>query len=166
MAKKKIIRKVKKTLLAVGEGVSEKAFLLHLKSIYSTGDPKISVVTAGGKGPKHVISHALSCLKCDGYDYCIVLLDTDLPWPQKLVRLARSKGIVLVGAVPCLEGTLLDILSMAKAQTNNGCKSLLHPLLNGNSTSKESYQNLFHKEQLEISRITVPQLDMLIKAFE
>ncbi|MBG3012091.1 RloB domain-containing protein [Proteus columbae] len=165
MTKRKNIRKLKKTLLAVGEGSSEKAFLSHLKSIYSKGDPKVTVVTAGGKGPNHVINHAIACMKCDGYDECIVLLDTDIPWPPKLVKQATGKGICLIGSEPCLEGFLLDILSRRKTNTNNGCKELLHPLLNGESTSKDSYKVLFTKEILEGARVNIVNLNSLINAF-
>lgn len=164
MAKRKDIRKVKKTLLAVGEGVSEKAFLLHLKSIYSCGDPKIRVVTAGGKGPENVINHAISCMKCDGYDKCVVLLDTDLPWPRKLVTIAEAKGILLIGSEPCLEGFLLDILSRGKSGTNNGCKELLHPLLSGASTSRDSYSILFKKEVIENAKQRIEKLKMLVES--
>lgn len=165
MAKKKVTRKIKKTLLAVGEGISEKAFLQHLKSIYSKGDPKITVVTAGGKGPSNIIKHAISCVNCDGYDRCIVLLDTDLPWPSTLVKQAKSKGIILVGADPCLEGLLLDILTINKCNTNKGCKEKLHPLLSGASTSKDSYQTLFTASALNESRKVISQLDVLISEF-
>lgn len=165
MAKKKSVRKLKKTLLAVGEGSSEKAFLLHLKSIYSTGDPKVTVVTAGGKGPNNVINHAIACMRCDGYDECVVLLDTDIPWPPKLVKQAEAKGIRLVGSDPCLEGFLLDILSRRKSNTNDGCKELLHPLLNGESTSRDSYSILFKKDIIENAKQRIEKLKVLVESF-
>ncbi|WP_027710548.1 RloB domain-containing protein [Dickeya chrysanthemi] len=144
MAKKKDARRsINKTLLLVGEGYAEKAFLSHLKSLFSNGKFKVSVVTAGGKGPEHVITHAISCKKCDGYDFVIVLLDTDLVWPKKHVQRAMGAGINLIGSDPCLEGLLLEIIGKEKPESNRGCKEILHPLLNGSCTDRDSYSELF-----------------------
>jgi RloB-like protein len=144
MAKKKVVRRaISKTLLLVGEGYAEKAFLSHLKSLFSNGVFKITIVTAGGKGPEHVISHAISCKKCDGYDFVIVLLDTDIQWPKTHVQKAMSAGVNLVGSDPCLEELLLDVIGTAKSTTNNGCKKLLHPVLSGPCTERDSYANVF-----------------------
>ncbi|AVY98062.1 hypothetical protein DAI21_10515 [Lelliottia sp. WB101] len=144
MAKKKVVRRaISKTLLLVGEGYAEKAFLSHLKSLFSNGAFKITIVTAGGKGPEHVISHAISCKKCDGYDFVIVLLDTDIQWPRTYVQKAMSAGLNLVGSDPCLEGLLLDVIGKVKSPTNSGCKKLLHPVLSGSCTERDSYANVY-----------------------
>ncbi|WP_071842492.1 RloB domain-containing protein [Dickeya fangzhongdai] len=150
MAKKKNARRsINKTLLLVGEGYAEKAFLSHLKSLFSNGKFKVSIVTAGGKGPEHVINHAISCKKCDGYDFVIVLLDTDLVWPKTYVQRAMKAGINLIGSEPCLEGLLLDILGKKRPESNGGCKEILHPLLNGSCTDRDSYSELFTSEILD-----------------
>ena len=163
MAKKKTMRRsISKTLLLVGEGHAEKAFLSHLKSLFSNGAFKVSIVTAGGKGPEHVITHAISCKRCDGYDFVIVLLDTDLPWPKKHIQAALGAGINLIGSEPCLEGLLLDILGREKADTNRGCKALLHPLLSGPCTERDSYVELFTTEMLNKSAIE--KIQFIIKA--
>lgn len=96
MAPRKQVRKTKPTLLLVGEGFCEKAFLAHLKGMYSLGHIRISICTAKGKGPDHVIKHALSCKQCDGYDRVAVLLDTDLPWPKETVKRQLRKGYFLL----------------------------------------------------------------------
>ncbi|ACS83872.1 RloB domain-containing protein [Musicola paradisiaca] len=149
MAKKKsTLRSINKTLLLVGEGHAEKAFLSHMKSLFSNGKFKITVVTAGGKVPEHVITHAISCKKCDGYDFVIVLLDTDLVWPKSHVQRAMSAGINLIGSDPCLEGLLLEVIGREKAESNRACKEIFHPLLNGSSTDRDSYSELFTIEVL------------------
>ncbi|HEF7268334.1 TPA: RloB domain-containing protein [Yersinia enterocolitica] len=154
MAKKKIVRRsISKTLLLVGEGYAEKAFLSHLKSLFSNGTFKVSIVTAGGKGPEHIITHAISCKKCDGYDFVIVLLDTDLQWPKTHIQDALREGINLIGSEPCLEGLLLEVLGRKKVNSNKGCKDLLHPLLSGPCTERDSYAELFTLEVLEKSAI-------------
>lgn len=163
MAPRKQVRNTKPTLLLVGEGFCEKAFLAHLKGIYSLGRIRITICTAKGKGPDHVIKHALSCKHCDGYDKVAVLLDTDLPWPKATVEKAKSKGLLLVGSEPCLEGFLLDILQLAKDTTNNGCKDKLHPLLSGPPTDRDSYVERFTKEILDNASERIPGLKKLLE---
>lgn len=165
MAKKKVVKRVKPTLLAVGEGHCEKAFLAHLKGLYSDGSVKISICTAKGKGPEHIIKHAISCKKCDGYDSVIVLLDTDLEWPSALVSSIAGKGIILVGSEPCLEGFLLDIIGVRKATSSAECKDQMHGMLDGPATDRDSYQVLFQKEILDAAMANSAPLRALIKAY-
>lgn len=161
MAKKKVVRRaISKTLLLVGEGYAEKAFLSHLKSLFANGVFKVTIVTAGGKGPEHIISHAISCKKCDGYDFVVVLLDTDIQWPRTHVQKAMSAGLNLVGSDPCLEGLLLDVIGMAKSPTNNGCKKLLHPVLSGPCTERDSYAEVYTHGVL--TNTTNPKIKFII----
>ncbi|WP_034916450.1 hypothetical protein [Erwinia sp. 9145] len=153
MAKKQSLRRTMcRTLLLVGEGYAEKAFLSHLRSLFANGSFKISIVTAGGKGPENVIDHALGCKKCDGYDFVVVLMDTDLVCPPIYVKKALRAGLNLVGSTPCLEGLLLEILGKKKKSSNNGCKDLLHPLLSGSCTDRDSYAGVFPLEILSSSK--------------
>mgnify|MGYP001167344237 CR=1 FL=1 len=165
MAKKKVVRRtISKTLLLVGEGYAEKAFLSHLKSLFSNGVFKITIVTAGGKGPEHVISHAISCKKCDGYDFVIVLLDTDIQWPRTHVQKAMSAGLNLVGSDPCLEGLLLDVIGHAKSPTNSGCKKLLHPILSGSCTERDSYAEAY--THVVLAGTTNPKIQFIIDSLK
>jgi len=52
--------RVRKTLLIVGEGDSEEAFLKHLRELYCSDGAGVAVTVrnAHGKGPEHVINHA------------------------------------------------------------------------------------------------------------
>ena len=149
MARKRKLQK--QTLLLVGEGETEKAFLQHLYTLYSTGALKIKIKSAGGKGPKNVINDAIGTLKNTDYDTTAVLLDTDLAWPPALVKAATSQRIKLLGANPCLEGLLLSILKHKKPTpcNNQTCKKTLHPLLSGKATDKASYTLLFNKDLLD-----------------
>lgn len=148
---KKIKRVVKRTLLIVGEGESEKAFLLHLRSLYSVGNPKVTVKSAGGKGPKNVIIEAISTKEATGYDSAIALLDTDLEWPIGLVKLAASKKVELFSSTPCFEGLLLDILKISRPTPNDSptCKKKMQGLLNGPSTQRETYIEQFTRDVLD-----------------
>jgi hypothetical protein len=166
MGRKRVTKKVKPTLLAVGEGYCEKAFLAHLKGLYSDGSVKITICTAKGKGPEHIIRHAISCQKCDGYDAVIVLLDKDLKWPMELVKSLKGSSITLIGSEPCLEGLLLDILEIAKKPTSNECKKVMHPLLSGQATDRDSYKELYRKDLLDSASLRLKSLKVIIKSFK
>lgn len=164
MAKKK--RVLKETLIFVGEGEAEKAFLLHLKSIYGTGNPRVTPKSAGGKGPNNVIGDAISTLAHSGCSKVAAMLDTDLDWPVGLVKKAKQKKIPLIGSEPCLEGLLLDILQVKKPKTSKECKKVLHPMLDGRETCKDSYSKLFSKDVLDEARKNVVSLNQLIEAIQ
>lgn len=75
-------REAKTTVLIVGEGDTEKAFLDHLKLHYVTRGCGVSVTTrnAHGKGPENVVDVAIKHARGADYSIVAVLMDTDLPW--------------------------------------------------------------------------------------
>lgn len=166
MAKKISIRKAKETLLFVGEGFCERAFLFHVNGLYSKGAIKTKIITAKGKGPEHVIKHAISCKKMDNYDRVAVLIDLDLICSPAVLKDAKAKGIRVIGSMPCLEGFLLDILGVAKSTTNEGCKRIFNPLLGNDPTDRDSYTAHFKKSVLDKARKIHPNLDEIIRVFE
>ncbi|OAT26191.1 RloB family protein [Buttiauxella ferragutiae ATCC 51602] len=166
MAKVRQVRVTKETLLFVGEGFCEKAFLAHINGLYSKGAIKTKIITAKGKGPEHVINHAISCKKIDGYDHVAVLLDLDLICAPSVLKDAKAKGIIIIGSEPCLEGFLLDIMGVKKCTTNNGCKKICHPLLNGEPTDRDTYSALFKKSVLDKARKIHENLNSIINLFE
>lgn len=62
--------RVRKTLLIVGEGDSEEAFLKHLRDLYCSGGSGVAVTVrnAHGKGPENVIDHAARLARIYSYD--------------------------------------------------------------------------------------------------
>ncbi len=155
-------RKIKITITIVGEGQTEVAFINHLRSIYGVGSPKITAKSAGGKGPSNVIDDAIGTLNFSGCDRVAALLDTDLPWPRTKVEQARKKKILLIGSAPCIEGLLLKILEREIPVTSSECKRVMHPLLSGNATKRESYSDLFSKDVLDNASLTIDELKKLI----
>lgn len=166
VAKKRNIRKAKETLLFVGEGFCERAFLFHVNGLYSKGVIKTKIITAKGKGPEHVISHAIACKKMDNYDRVAVLIDLDLICAPAVLKAAKAKGIRVIGSMPCLEGFLLDVLGVAKDPTNEGCKRIFKPLLANDPTDRDSYAGLFKKSVLDKARKLHTNLDEIIRVFE
>lgn len=147
MKRKKIL---KKTLIFVGEGVAERVFLLHLRSFFFDGSLAITVKSAGGKGPEHIIDDAIRTWQCEGYDYCAVLLDTDIAWPNKIVKEANQRGVLLIGSSPCIEGYLLKLLGHPVPVESRMCKSKLDELGFGPTTDKKSFER--HLSQDVISK--------------
>jgi len=166
MAKKKILsRKLKQTLVFIGEGETEKAFLQHIKALNFGGSLKITVKSAGGKGPSNVIGDGIGTKDNSGCDYVAVLLDTDITWPKTKVKQAQAKKIKLIGATPCIEGLMLDILDQKHPtpSDNDSCKAKMHPQLSGKPTDKSSYESLFTKQVLTQAASKVTELDEIIK---
>jgi hypothetical protein len=157
-------RVLKKTMIFVGEGEAEKAFISHLRSLYCVGGLRVTPKSAGGKGPNNVLNDAICTLTKTGCDFVATLLDTDIPWPPELVKEANAKGVHVIGSKPCLEGLLLKILgkSLPRPATSDACKKRMHSLLSGKETDKSSYEELFTKSVLDESAKKVPELKLMI----
>ncbi|ASX10755.1 MULTISPECIES: RloB domain-containing protein [Aeromonas] len=167
MAREK--RKLHTTILFVGEGPTEKTFIEYLRGIYSPGKAKVTVRSADGKGPKHIIAEAITIQRQDDYNHCCVFLDTDLEWPADSIKKARSKKIVLIGSEPCAEGFFLDVLKMKKPQDSQGCKEAfnLSILKKKNAMIERAIlEKHFTFEVLEEMRLKVAILDKIIKCLE
>jgi hypothetical protein len=159
---------VRKTLLIVGEGDSEEAFLKHLRDLYCSGGAGVAVTVrnAHGKGPENVIDHAARQARIYSYDAQAALLDTDIPWTDKLKKEARKANIDMIGSKPCLEGLLLSILRKRPAEQCAGCKKAIQQLIGVDLTERQAYAKYFSKGVLDVARLKVVELDLLLKAFE
>src|SRR5690554_3982718 len=103
MAKPKRIIRQRATLLIVGEGATEEAFLQHLRTLYCSDRKGASVTirNAYGKGPDNVLNVAIrEASRAAQFDHVAVLMDTDIPWSQKLKKQAKDNGIHLIGCEP------------------------------------------------------------------
>lgn len=165
---KPAVRKVRRTLLAVGEGDAEVAFLKHLRSLYCSGGHGVNVVVsnAHGKGPENVINHAKRKGMTAQYDQRVALLDTDIPWTDGLKKHARKAAVEMIGSIPCLEGLLLIILRHQAPQSSAQCKQALQNILTIDLISWESYGKAFPKQLIDSARQRIDELDRLIRFFE
>lgn len=167
MAKKKIVPKVQKTtLLVMGEGECEKAFLEHFKSIYNerNSGKKIKIDYAGGGSPHDVIKYTKKVTQHTGYDNIYILMDSDVEVKNDDLSIANEKGFIILYSTPiCLEGMLLEVLGEPTPNTNTDCKNKLYSKLSGNPTQKESYSPLFDKPVLNNSNHeTIIQLKTIL----
>lgn len=157
-------REAKTTVLIVGEGDTEKAFLDHLKTHYVTRGCGVSVTTrnAHGKGPENVVDVAIRHTRGADYTIVAVLMDTDLPWTPALRKLAGTKRICLIGASPCCDGLLLRILDESVPEESDHCKAKLVERLGRKPVVPEAYRNDFSKALLDGHRDVVEPLGKLL----
>jgi len=146
MAKKN--RKVKlSSLIVVGEGPHDKAFINHMKDIYDhrTSGQKVKVESADGGSPRDILKSAVKNKHAD-YDRKYVLMDSDVAISQQDRDYARKHKIEIIQSEPwCLEGMLLGAIGERVPDGNEACKRKLHPMLSGLPTNKSSYGSLFTK---------------------
>ena len=160
-------RAARHTVLLVGEGKTECAFLRHIKSLYISRGCGVSVAirNAYGKGPDQVVDYAIRQRRNAAYDRVAVLLDTDLEMSATARRCADSKKIQIIGSTPCIEGLLLKILDEPVPTTCAECKARVGRLLPDQMQSPDNYRAGFPKEFLEERRHGVQELAALLDCF-
>ncbi len=154
------------TLLIVGEGAHDKAFLNHMRDLYDgreTGQ-KIKVQSADGGSPRDIIKVAIRS-KHAAYDRRVVFMDSDVTVTAHDQKFASEHKIELILCEPlCLEGMLLEILGERVLSDCDSCKRKLHSKLSDVPTKKESYRTLFTQSRLETCRkIQIQRLIEIIK---
>lgn len=161
-------RAQRQTLLAVGEGKAEVAFLKHLKQLYCSGGNGVAVTirNAHGKGPRNVIATAIGASSSASYDKEVCLLDTDLEWTAKNKRDAQRKKIELVGSTPCLEGLLLRILGKVIPRDSCASKQQLRGVTQKNMFETEDYVVDFSYVCLQSARLSIPELETVLGLYE
>jgi hypothetical protein len=149
-------RKAAITVLLVGEGATEKAFLDHLKSLYVTRGCGVSVAIrdAHGKGPDNVVNFAIRQSKVAAYDVRAVLMDTDLEWNASIRKAARNSRICLIGSTPCCDGLMLSILGLHVPAASDQCKEAIVRRLQTRPLTPEAFSKDFPKELIEAKRET------------
>lgn len=140
------------TLLAVGEGAHDAAFLNHMKSLYDTRDSgqKLTIKAADGGSPLSIFKTVHSKYRNIDYDRTIILLDGDIPVDESARHYASKHKMEWVLSTPlCLEGMLLRVLQLPVPPASVECKKRLHPQLDGPPTDAASYSTLFNRDCLD-----------------
>ncbi len=152
MAKKRSIRKVQlATLIVVGEGPCDKAFLAYMKSLYDVKETgqRVKLDAADGGSPEIMVKDMDRKYKHADYDKRVLFIDSDIEVSEAILAKAKRLGIEIIQSKPlCLEGMLLEVLGSKVPNTSRACKDLLHPRLKGRPTIAQSYQELFPKSVL------------------
>jgi len=82
VAKRKLTRSVNKTtLLVMGEGEHDKAFLSHMKGVYHErrSGSKITLDFSSGGSPHDIIKDTVKKSRHVGYGQKFILMDSDVP---------------------------------------------------------------------------------------
>lgn len=161
---KRVARRTRPTILFVGEGKTEVAFIKHLKSLYQPErSPPVRVDTQDGHDAGRILRTALKRL--ESWDAIVCLYDLDKALPIGDLNKAKRKKFVLIGSEPCIEGFMLDILEQARPHLTRDCKHKMHTMLGGKETDHNSYR-LFTIEILEQRRLLLPNLDLILRLIE
>lgn len=136
------------TLLIVGEGSDDKAFVDHLKGLFVQrgSGRKVTVKAGDGGSPGNIITHASRAYRAEDFNYRYFLLDADIPPTAADVKNAKTAGYQIILWQPqCLEGALLDVLGerVQPHESSQALKQRLHPRLASHHTKPEAYAELF-----------------------
>lgn len=124
------IWKAQRTLLIVGEGYHEEAFLNHVKQLYAPRGCGLSVTVknAHGKGAKHVIDWTIRQIANTAYDSVAAMLDTDTDWTAAVERQAKAKKIRVLASEPCFDAVMLRLLGKNPVGDAKALKKYLAPM--------------------------------------
>lgn len=159
------IWKAKRTLLIVGEGYDEVAFLNHLKQLYVPRGCGLTVTVknARGKGALHVVKWTAGQMANAEYDAVAALLDTDADWNLKTEKLARTKKIQVLKSEPCFEAMMLRLIGKPAIGGAHALKNQFAPYVNNDATLRDHYSANFGHGCLQAGRGKEPTIDELLK---
>jgi len=175
--KRKRGKYTKTTILIVGEGPTERAFLQYLKELYTTRDDDfvVKVECGAGGSPMNVLQKTIRLRESRAYDKCYVLLDEDRPLEidRKLrERMHKRPRIGILRATPCVEGLFLAILQCPNfsqdRKASSNCKREFETkyIPADKKTDKRSYADEFPRAVLDGRRGSVQELDDILKAMQ
>lgn len=165
MAAKRAPRKLYDTLLLVGEGESEEAFLNHVKGLYAPRGCGLSVkvICARGKGAAHVIDTAIRQSRHFAFDSVAALLDTDTDWGPDVARRAAEHGIHVLMSEPCFEAMMLRAIKRPAEGSADELKKRFAPHVNGDGLDPRNYGTSFGDGALQAARSIEMTLDLLLR---
>ena len=156
-----------KTLLIVGEGYNEQAFLKHLRPILAPRGCGLTVTVknAGGKTAKHIIEWTIRQTANAAYDHVAVMLDTDTDWCEAIAKLAKDHNITVLTSEPCFEALLLRVIGKPLNGDAVTLKKEFAKYVNNDAMRSENYSEHFDKQKLIAARLKEPSIDSLLKLF-
>lgn len=159
--------KAQRTLLIVGEGRHEEAFLNHLKRQYVPRGCGLAVTikNARGKGALHVVKWTAGQAAIAKYDVVAAMLDTDTNWDAKTEKLAKSKRILVLKSEPCFEAMMLRLIGETPTGDAHALKKQFAPYVNNDATLRDRYAAHFGSDCLQAGRGKELTIDELLKLF-
>jgi hypothetical protein len=159
------IWQTQRTLLIVGEGHTEEAFLLHVKRLYAPRGCGLGVTikNARGKSANHVVEWTIRQIANAQYDTVAVMFDTDVGWTPAVAKLAAKKKIVLLKSDSCFEELMLRSLGLTPNGDSKALKKQFAPYVNGDALQIGNCAKHFGSAHLEDCRLQEPTIDALLK---
>lgn len=159
------IWQAQRTLLIVGEGYHEEAFLNHVKQLYAPRGCGLSVTikNARGKGAKHVIDWTIRQIANADFDAVAAMLDTDTDWTPSVAKQAKTKKIQVLASDPCFDAVMLRLLGKTPAGDSKALKRQLASYVNNDPTQRQSYAAHFGAGCLKAGRVHESTIDALLK---
>ncbi len=161
-------RAVRETLLVVGEGDAEVAFVRHAKRTYSDVlGRSVQEINAHGKGGKHVLDTARRRANNRDHDKVVLLLDTDTDWGDeerakaRKSRVGKRGKLDVIESEPCLEAWLLKILGV-EAEGDTRHMKRVFKATTGCEAHEPDWLGQLTRAVLDEARERVPQLAELM----
>ena len=153
------------TILLVGEGADEEAFLNHVKSnfVLRGSGKSVKVKNAQGKGATHVVEWTIRQMATAEYNTVAVMVDTDKDWTPAIQEKAANKNILLLPSTPCFEAVMLRVLDQHPNGNAQTLKKLFAPFVHNKATESESYQEHFSAGYLIANRLRDGSINRLLQ---
>lgn len=163
MARKQPVRPQYRTLLLVGEGETEVAFLKHVVALFVPrgGGLRVKIRCAHGKGAGHVVDKAICQKRVTDFDQVAALLDTDTDWTSTVQMRARKNHIQVLKSEPCFEAMLLRAISQPADGLAKNLKTRLSPFVHGDALNPQNYATYFGADALQAGRLEPTLNDLL-----
>lgn len=172
----KFKRDILPSVLIVGEGHTDYAFLLFLRTVVIKDKPgvRFKFIPGHGGSPDVVVDFTIRQTKQAAYDKVFIVLDQDNP-PIRGVKLdevkhkARSEKIELIWVKPCIEGLFLSILEHKGKSwhllTTKECQQVFDNefKVHGCKTDPSTYGKIFKKNIIMEKQDKLIPLEKIIK---
>jgi len=163
--KQRSLRTVRRTVLIVGEGYAEEAFLRHIRALYTSKQQgfRMEIGNARGKAAGHVVDHALKLRARAQYDMVAALLDTDADWTAVVRERAIAGEIMVLPSSPCLEALLLAVIGHGREGNTRSQKTRFLQHFGGEAHEENVIARQLTRPVLDKARHHVEALDQLLK---
>ncbi|MGN6581381.1 MAG: hypothetical protein ACTHJ1_15545 [Bordetella sp.] len=163
-ARDKIIRVVRETVLVVGQGYAEEAFLKHLRELYTSRveGRNLTVRNARGNGAESVVSDTVRIARQLPHSHVALLFSADADIGARAVEDAHKKKILPVYCDPCVEAILLRMHGDTGVRSSADHKRVFEERFSLPATVASVYPGHFPRELLDAVRAGCAQLEALL----
>ena len=147
-------RRLRGTVLIVGEGDSEEVFLKHVRGLYTANNSgfRITIKNACGKGAAYVVDKTVR-LSCGiAYDAKVALLDNDTGCIAQARDHAKREGVELLEQSPCIEAWLLSMHGVSRISGADRLKANFKKKFKYPAHDVRVYREYFPKPFLDSTR--------------